>query len=513
MLTILFVDDEILTIKMLNKIIDWTSLGIEVIDYAFNGIDAFEKYKLYRPDIVLTDIKMPLCDGLELTKKICTINPKQHIIVMSGYSDFNYARNTMKYGVKDYLLKPLDTAELRASIERNADSIRSEYEKEKKLLKRYNNNIDKYMRDLIDIKDVVKSLDFLELNMSDYYLINLQIPLHPDNTKIKISDTALSNIENDIISLGKRHGNICLFDYVKNEWFLIVSNATKAGIIYFLKNIENLFNSKYSVQLFISFSNHGNRINQLGLIFCNLDNFKKYNHFFKNEGILELPTTSFQPKINRLDFEVKILEMITNGDAISSCKLFDDLLKRLQDSNYEELTTIYVICFEIIVQIRAKVASLSYCNSGLLSLLDINYNKLLTYNDKELLRRIMCQILSEACLLFESDFKKKYSKAVTKSIQYLKINYEHEITLDELSLSISISKNYLSSLFKKEVGMTLWEYLTDIRMKKAKYLMDTTMLNVTEIANKLGYDNANYFSKVFKKAHGESPSSYINEKS
>lgn len=117
MYSVLIVDDELVIREGLVALLDWESLGYQVIDSAANAIEAKHKYKLYSPDLMIVDIRMPGRDGLELVEELRALDPEMHIIILSGYADFNYAKRALSFGIDTYLLKPVDENELQLYLE------------------------------------------------------------------------------------------------------------------------------------------------------------------------------------------------------------------------------------------------------------------------------------------------------------------------------------------------------------------------------------------------------------
>ncbi len=399
MFKMIVVDDEYLVRLGIKETIDWNDYDIEIVGEASNGETGLELAKSLQPDIIITDIKMPVMDGLDLVKQLQQHQLDCIVIILSGYKDFEYAKDTLENGAYSYLLKPIDNDEL----------------------------IDK-------VKDAISFLQ--EKRKKDHFISHLKEDIPT------IKQTLLSNI---------LEGNDLNISKIKQKLSLYNINISPKGTLIYVKMDE---------------SNHKNE---------HLDDihslYKQLLHLFHHED--ELVVSKFD------NYCFTILNGLSSEDSEIIC---------------EQALKTYEKKHQTIVSIGIK-----------------SYDSLETIRDafkyvKQVTREKLFPMINTI-----SHSENKYSQPIKQAMQYIAQNYSRNITVKMVADSLFVSESYLMHLFKAQLNKTFNECLTDYRMMIAKQLLLSQKLKVYEIAELVGYNDSKYFSQIFRKKVGMSPSQYIED--
>lgn len=394
---ILIVDDEIITIKMLKTLIDWEKLGLELIGYANDGVQAYDILKNQKVDIILSDIRMANMNGIELIKKVSNLYEDVKFILMSAYADFEYAKEAMQLGCSNYILKPIDEIELENTLRKVIEEIRGKEDKKRivdssiKKLQLF--ELYKYMKFGKNINSVLKDVNSYKIDFNNYYIVLIQQENSSMNDYMRVNSIELFHhkyieklLDEIIVENYKKNYVDFLFD--DESCVLIVDRVKDEEITLICKNIQDKFLQEIEIKTKVFFSEKGKELSMLPILYE---------------------------------------------------KLEKDILEKLDENSYEE---------------------------------------------------------------------KKYSEAVEKCLKIIERDYDKNISLDEVTKEVAVSKNYFCHIFKKEMNMSIWNYLTKVRLEKAKDLLRKSDMKSYEIAFKVGYDNPSYFSKIFKKIEKMTPNEY-----
>lgn len=418
MIKLLIVDDELLVITGIKSMLNWSKLGIEICGTATNGSGALAMIEKYQPELVISDIKMPIINGLELAK-ICNerYGKLPLFILLTSYEEFLFVKEAIKYDVVDYLIKlELDTDMLIASVNK-ALSILNEH----------------------------------------------QATLLADGN---ISSEAIHSFqENFFISL--------LNNSFENE----------GQIEYQMKELSLLLTSPYYVSCYCKVLDFEN---------LNMSKEKRINLFESTlQMVREISSRYIPSYVVSLDMKHFSIIFCLEGLA-----------------NYNSSIT------EAIKKTSSMVKN--YFNVTFFTSIGRPYNCLLSLCESyQEARKISSFLTKEKDIIFYEDFLADSSSKnafVIHVKKYIKDHIGERLTLNHVAEVFEISPNYLSSLFKKYNDIGFSEYISQMKISKAKSLMDNHNLKIYEIADQLGFDSAFYFSKVFKKVEGCSPSEYLQTK-
>lgn len=514
-MNVLLVDDEKITIRMLQSLINWEELGLHLIGDAQNGQEAFEIVKETRPDIVISDIKMPGMDGLELLRKIVSCCPATRVIMMSAYADFSYVKEAIKYGSCDYILKPVDEMELVQTLRKTISGIQGEREYQKVIATSEKQlaqiSIYHFMQTGHGRDKAGAALENNGLKLNKYALFMLQedngtINEYNDANNLEMSQEgySLSALENILMEFQLRHMVFHLEDTV---WTVMIDELYSIRREKLAENIIKKWKERTGTKLSICFSSVAEDFQYLPDLFEEVRSLSKYRFYIGEETILGYGFNCNKAELN----EVRNIGIMREAEQLVN----DHNLERLKDMleevfvlspqhNCNEVGFVCEICYHILLLLRKQIPVQEDCQE----LCGITYEQLAAIPSLKALKERMLQIIELAFDQMRDEEGKEYSKAVRDSIIYMEDHYNQNISLEEICMEISISKNYFCYLFKRETGMSLWNYLTVIRLNHGKALLEKTDLKSYEIALQVGYDNPSYFSKLFKKYEGMTPNEY-----
>jgi len=488
MYKVLIVDDELIERKGLTKILKKEFQDELIIRSAENGKKAIEMTTTFNPNIVFMDIKMPGMTGIEAMKKIKRFNSEINVVIISAFDSFKYAQEALNNNAYEYLLKPVKREDIITCLKRLIK------EEEQKLQER------DYKREILSTRD--QSLHFINENIIDYIMIC-------DLYKINLI------IENKFNAMPLDHGVSIIIENKKNEKIL--------------KAIQNFCQSNYDFFLFRELPN-------TIIIFIN-ETMEKAEKLFrelflviKNDFSKELnmAITSYNQTDEIFEAYKKNLSKIysidtEDQDYMYPINLENELINKI---NLSLLNESVEILDKIYIWLDKNISS-SENKLRYLIKLEVFINRTFfkkTKNNKILKPiELVSAVLADQVKFFKVELKNKLIKTIKNIIMnsnsnleelineaklYINNNYMVDITLESVANEMCISSYYFSKLFKKEANINFIDYLTDIRMKNAKYMIRNTNKSIKQISKEVGYNDPNYFSRVFKKQTGYSPSKY-----
>ncbi|MFJ7727428.1 response regulator [Neobacillus sp. NPDC097160] len=524
MLKILIVDDEVLERKALTKMINSSLEDVMVIGEAPNGRKAIEMALEHCPDIIFMDIKMPGIDGVEAVKEIKKRNSHIRFIMVSAFNTFEYAKEVMQQGVKEYILKPSSKQDILAAVERVSREIYEEYKQREE-----NQNLRENLERAVSIaqKEWVTSLLMnqvqdmtfdewgqllgVEITSGHIMLFFLQ-PTDESELSAVEKQAWYRWLKDSLKSVVKKHeimiGPITdtqvpvLFLYKKAaEKFHFRMNAQS-----FIENLITLFKKeRFSGKLRIGVGlpyNHANELNksyhEAVLALEQLIKTPNRRYLFcEKQGSLtdEIPSVS-----GVFELEKKLLDAVRQGDVNQVLYIFDTFVTKLA-SNQSVTAPI----------VKQSFAELFILISRMLHDLGIHYDGTPAIHESEDIAVIMEKGKSHLMSVVQQVqiWRNNHAKGMLhKAKEYIENQYADSITLESAAEYVELSPYYFSKLFKDRFGMTFIDYLTEIRIKHAKAEMEDQGKSLKEICYSVGYKDPNYFSRVFKKQTGLSPTEF-----
>jgi len=516
MYKILFVEDEDIIRTGLKKIIADAGISFESIFEANCGKDALEIIKKHSPEIVITDIKMPKMDGIELIRQCRNSGLTQSFIIVSGYGEFEYAKKAIAFGVTNYLLKPIKKMELIHSINSIISKLDRNGEQEKKINDLQKESVNQVLKGKYkpeEIPSILKNVD-LEFHgksfmvLSYYYKNEMDKPIQD-----KVCEMLYSKIKKPyepIISYTFSYNYTVILIKIEDdiEWKTdSLLNSLKTTILE-TGRILNL-------NLYAGVSNISKDISQMHNLVLQSENALDYRLFYYERKLFfykDIPKTD--PSVHIPDvYSDALLNAIAHGKINETIVSIDNLFRFLL--KMEDLTPHLIIStFEELLHGARKAIlknrdnnSENISNNGLYhseSIRNIyrssdSINNLVT-NMKEAFLRAGRNSLN--------DKAGHSSNVIDNALKYIEENYNKDLSVDQVSDYICMNPNYFSSLFKAKTGYSITNYLQKIRIEKAKQLLYDPKNKIFEIAEMVGFVNNKYFFKIFKKETGITPCEY-----
>lgn len=539
MLKIFLAEDEVIVRETIKRMIPWEDLGFELVGEAADGEMALPLLLRQKPDLLITDIKMPFMDGLTLAKVAKKEIPGLKVVILSGYDDFNYAKQAINIGVEDYLLKPITK---NALIERLTE-IRSCYEHEKTQKEYY----EKFHREM-QAYEKNSSRDFFEalvsgsMDMMEIYRrsekLGLDIVAEAYNVLI-----FTMNCEEDFS--GQREGyseweaeslelleeffsentsamlfRCNIFSYgvlIKGQKETIEENTRSC-----VSEIQRILDRKEQKrQWFVAAGEPVERLSQIQKSYYSAsrafsqrylydENILYYDEMasMEKKNVTEDDSTYLQKvDVNALN-PVILQKFLSNGLLEETENFVKDYFYAIGQEPLESLV------FRNYVTLNVRFSVMSFlkeigCDTRTLEQEDTE--DVLSESSKSLENAIAYaeKIISQAIALRDQNSGNKNRSILKTAVDFIDSHYmEEDMSLNKAANAANVSANHFSALFSQNMGQTFIEYLTNLRMNKAKEYLRCTSMRSSEIAGEIGYKDAHYFSYLFKKTQGMTPSDY-----
>ena len=539
MLKIFLAEDEVIVRETIKRMIPWEDLGFELVGEAADGEMALPLLLRQKPDLLITDIKMPFMDGLTLAKVAKKEIPGLKVVILSGYDDFNYAKQAINIGVEDYLLKPITK---NALIERLTE-IRSRYEHEKTQKEYY----EKFHREM-QAYEKNSSRDFFEalvsgsMDMMEIYRrsekLGLDIVAEAYNVLI-----FTMNCEEDFS--GQREGyseweaeslelleeffsentsamlfRCNIFSYgvlIKGQKETIEENTRSC-----VSEIQRILDRKEQKrQWFVAAGEPVERLSQIQKSYYSASRAFSQRYLY-DENILYYDEMASMEKKNvteddstylkKVDVNalnpVILQKFLSNGLLEETENFVKDYFYAIGQEPLESLV------FRNYVTLNVRFSVMSFlkeigCDTRTLEQEDTE--DVLSESSKSLENAIAYakKIISQAIALRDQNSGNKNRSILKTAVDFIDSHYmEEDMSLNKAANAANVSANHFSALFSQNMGQTFIEYLTNLRMNKAKEYLRCTSMRSSEIAGEIGYKDAHYFSYLFKKTQGMTPSDY-----
>jgi two-component system response regulator YesN len=531
MFKVMIVDDEMIVRKGIMTSIDWAEHGIEITQEAMNGKDALHKLANCQVDLVLTDIRMPVMTGIELAHQIKHQYPDIEIVLLSGYEDFQYAKEAMQIGIQHYLLKPIMAEKLVLTLTQIRDKkIESQDVKQKEYMKN---------------KIFNESLPFIKSKLM-HGLLNKKMETQEIMDKTKTLKTTLSGPEYQIFVIDIDDFSLFtefLSQKEKEAYTFAVLNIAEETLLSYLPG----FVCYGELDKMIGLVNLEKGSSILGICEEIQLNIQKYLKLSVTIGIgkpsadilhIDKSYTSALNAIHQKAFQGKgkIIEFREGeGDILSHNHLlifFTDeekqliqYLKSLNTEGIREMVNQYFLrfssenlsfkeikdlCIRLILSVIQAIEEMGIKAEKLVGPLFIPHIEVEKYEVLTELEVWIKQIMEDIIDLIEEDNHHNSKKIVKEAIHFITAHYEQKIGLTDVADHVYVTPAHFSKVFKEEMGVTFIKWLNQFRMEEAKKLLKNTWLKTYEIAEKVGYQDYKYFSILFKTYTGYSPRDYRN---
>lgn len=515
-------DEEEIRLGVIKKI-NWEENGFIVVGDAENGEEALELAERLHPDVIMTDIKMPFMDGLELGKKVMDLMPSTKIIIFSGSDDLDYAHQAIKINVVEYVLKPINSLELVEVLKRLKEKLDKEYDEKRNtdiLKKHYLESIpvirEQFLVGALEgriNKDQWKENEKkLALDFITKYLCVAIINID-GLSKGQDSGLVLVSIKNMVDETMQNYCKFISFPYL-DKMVVLLSFDEKDNIMNIIKGLNEvckIFECVFANTISIGIGRIYKNINEIRFSYRMAQSALGYRQILGNGKTIYIddlePDNSIQLKFEDQE-EIRFLNSIKLSGEDTIRETVGSIFKKIEESLVQiEKYRIYLM--EVLTSMLKLTQS---HNIEVNNIFGDEFNFYTYLDDFNSIEEIKEWFILKAIRLNEIIKKERVNSSkilVEKAKEYIKINYnDYEISVEKLCSNLHVSPTYFSTIFKKETNMSFVNYLTDVRLDEAVKLLNTTDDKTYIIATRVGYQEANYFSYVFKKKFGISPSRY-----
>ena len=533
MYKMLLVEDEPIVRLALKTQVNWQDYGVDEVLEASDGVKALDIIKKYNDiDIVITDINMPRMNGIKLIEETKKINEDIQFLVLSAYDDYDFVRDAFKLGISDYTLKT------EMDMEKVLQTVLNMINTSKK-----HKNIKEERRDKEKIKNrlLVGELRGEELESSE-------LRLHGNNyvccyiiiDNFNMIESRYNNDEfKDIISSFK-NAVIQVFDKINNGEILVISPKEYVTFFGFqndssenlnnrlrdiLKRIRYALRSFLNIDITVGVSCFTGRIEETNLLFNEAQRNVKMRFVFGkgkdifSEHVEELNNIKRNKNNNLTQQIIRVMDkndgLLSAIDELNEKRCLEEMKKilNIQELSFNDnLDNVYIYYLEIVLMMVQYVIKDEDNNLEDIIGEEIDlYNQIRRFETIKEIENWVLDILIRIIFYLKQN-KQKERNAVKEAKNYILNNYSGEISLEEVSSRVGLSKVYFSKIFTEEVGDNFIKYLTNVRIENAKKLLEETEMKIYEICDKVGYHNIEHFSRTFKKVVGLSPLHYKNKK-
>ena len=533
MYKVLIIDDESIIRKGIKNIINWKQLDCEVCADASDGIEGIDLIKKYLPEIIITDIRMPGLDGLNMIKQVRGIVPYSKIIILTGYRDFDYVQEAIKCGAFDFLLKPSKIEELTAVLSRAVNEINDQKIRHMeidrfKLLFEQSIPIlrEKLLYDIIyglntNEAEIVEKTKLFNINIRNFVLVVMENDYDEKSTS--------SQYDKHLYQFGIVNS----FEEIFAERYEVMSimlNSSRVGFIIQKPDrsaldivevsekcgyLQEVINNGFGFTVTIAVSSSGESPMELPEKLKECLGSLEYKSYMGNNSIIQYSDlNSFfrYEDYSTLDkYQKQLLESIKSGNE-GLVKVTTQNISRYVTTNkinINYMKNFYYTTLSSINNIRISVSAIEVDKKheegkDIASLLKLIEKSESAEELNSLLEEVAIKIAEKV-----NNYNNKSIKLILrKAIDYIHDHYNEQVTLNEVAENIYVSTFYISRMFKKELGKSFVDYLNDVRIEKSKELLKDVRYKTYEVAEIVGISDPHYFSKLFKKYSGMTPSEY-----
>ena len=526
--------------------IDWAAMGFEVVGEAINGRDALRKYADCTPDVILTDVRMPVMDGLELVRHLKSENSHVHFVILSGFSDFETVRAALKSQVDDYLLKPTDKKSLiqtftllKTKLDRQVEEEQAVRQQQALLKEGLFELRRSFLSALVqgaytDAGQLEDRLNALEISLTgdSHVVVKLQ-------ARKNLVEPILSASESDVAekcSDSWLTDQIDKLNLILEEKEIGIAFPTATGQIVFILSLQHEQNNELSIQqtvldLLQSMQVQDTRWQSvyagIGHIYPNLTQMSKSyleadqalsHHFFNTETPVVTLLPEFDPDqtvqkwLNEYPYEInEIVNKVIAGHAEFVSQMIDQVFNNFRNKN-QTPDFVKDYCYVMMFLLKSNIAGLVEKTEETTFR---NFEQVIRKSEsidelQEYIHDRFVLIASQISAL-KDDRKGNNNRTIAILKAYIEANYANELTLEDLSKHVFLTPVYISFLFKSITGENYMSYLRKVRLLKARDLLLKDNYKVYEVSHLVGYSDYKYFTSQFKKMFGISPTDFRDQ--
>ncbi|RCX16835.1 two-component system response regulator YesN [Anaerobacterium chartisolvens] len=528
MYKVFLIDDEIVIREGIRDSVKWDDTDFIFSGEAPDGEFALPLIQEIKPDILITDIKMPFMDGLQLSRIVRKNMPWVKIIILSGHDEFSFAKEAMSIGVTEYLLKPVSSADLLESLNKvmiQIENEKKEREDAEKIKKQLELNAplfrDKFLNELtlgmVSPVDVIDNCAYFHINIiSKFYLVEIieieitkKDPMERDYSEFLKAEALIDKVvteNNDVIKFRRNLGEIILIIKGNN------AESLEETAYQLAQSIKYTVERDSSCTLGIGIGSVQERLQGISQSYKEADTIKHYRYIYGKSKILGINDIKPTPGGKKDFIKVRkndVYDFLKCGLKTDVQLFVEQYINDLSEVEMNSLIYIYYVFLDIVLNASRFINELGgeveefipevACLESFVTRIDS------IDNFKELTENILNRVFE----FRNTQVEKKYDSTIYKAKEYIRNNFSNAgISLNSVASYVNVSPSHFSTIFSQETGETFIEYLTKVRVKKAVELLKTTSLKSSEIAYIIGYSDPHYFSYIFKKAMRITPKDF-----
>ena len=532
---VFLVEDEMVIRRGIKNSIDWEKEGYIFCGEASDGELAYPMIIKEKPDILITDIRMPFMDGLELCKLVKKELPNIKILILSGYDEFDYAKEAIRLGVTEYLLKPISSGKLLEALNGMSESIRREKE-DKDLVRKYMEEMrentehekQKFFEQMIagnlSMADALETGKKYEMNLSAgmYNLLLFRFTLGEENRK---SGELLGEAEYAIEKLTERLEYVFEFQRGVEGWaFLLMADNEEQmseRVKELSKDLEEIMTNYSTIAYFGGIGQPVARLRELEESFREAERALAARFTMELNRIISVEDIRMAQNVDTLDD----IEITSFGEIEKTRTMLEKFLNNGAEDEIDEFVDVYInelpeenlksVLMRQYIIMDAYIVMMSFCEKieGIEGEMQAQSeelkNSMKTIQTLEEIKNYIRMLLKKIIGVRDTISGRRYSDIIEIAKDQIRKTYmSDEISLNTIAAEVGMSPSYFSSIFSKEMGKTFVEYLTEIRMDRAKELLMCSSMKTSEIGYEVGYKDPHYFSYIFKKTQNCTPKEF-----
>lgn len=531
---VFLVEDEMVIRRGIKNSIDWEKEGYIFCGEASDGELAYPMIIKEKPDILITDIRMPFMDGLELCKLVKKELPNIKILILSGYDEFDYAKEAIRLGVTEYLLKPISSGKLLEALNGVSESIRRKEDKD--LVRKYMEEIrentehekQKFFEQMIagnlSMADALETGKKYEMNLSAgmYNLLLFRFTLGKENRK---SGELLGEAEYAIEKLTERLEYVFEFQRGVEGWaFLLMADNEEQmseRVKELSKDLEEIMKNYSTIAYFGGVGQPVARLRELEESFREAERALAARFTMELNRIISVEDIRMAQNVDTLDD----IEITSFGEIEKTRTMLEKFLNNGAEDEIDEFVDVYInelpeenlksVLMRQYIIMDAYIVMMSFCEKieGIEGEMQAQSeelkNSMKTIQTLEEIKNYIRMLLKKIIGVRDTISGRRYSDIIEIAKDQIRKTYmSDEISLNTIAAEVGMSPSYFSSIFSKEMGKTFVEYLTEIRMDRAKELLMCSSMKTSEIGYEVGYKDPHYFSYIFKKTQNCTPKEF-----
>lgn len=535
MCRVLIADDEPKVLLLIKNLIEWDELGLELVATANDGLSALSAIADVGPDIVITDIRMPGCDGIELIGRAKELNPAIDFIIISGYRHFDYAQKAIRFGVEDYLLKPLKAAEINQTLRKMmAKHQGRELAREREA--QYTERLEKDARRL-HTEFVAKALGFrgndealdrnLEAINSDFsvalrpaefqsFVVKADVGSGSFGPSVrKLLDEKISVSVRDAV---RAHSHACLLYPSERGVFGLLNfdesqkKALRKCMVAVIDDLQSQSEIFDRIKVSIGLGRQSDDLREMRVSAQEAESAMLNRWVLGTGRVLERPTADncdiVVAKAFSSETRKRLLQSIEILDVPGVVAAIDEIARgasAIEGVTGKAIMAVFEECAQLLgFGLKARNAVDSHVDALQVATME----KLGMCNTQREVFLLLRTFVSDVIAYVAESKRNEGARPVRDAQRLIQASFAEPLGLESISERIGLSPTYFSAVFKKETGFTFLEYLTDVRVREAKRLLADPRKTIADVAIEVGYSDVKHFSRVFARSTGIQPSKY-----